>query len=305
MLTLGLLLSTAIGIALGLLGGGGSILTVPTIHYVFGLPAHSAIATSLAVVAITGFVALIPHARAGRVQWRIGLLFGAASMAGSYSAARLAKFLPGTVLLVAFGVVMLVTAVAMLRGRKARAPGDERRISLIAVALQGVAVGSVAGLVGAGGGFLIVPALVLLAGLPMPQAVATSLLVIVLNSTAGFIGASASVPIHGRVIAIVAGAAVLGSFAGAHLAGRIPAERLRAVFGWFVIVMGVFILAQELPRALGYVVDLSRDWPWVFGPVAIALTVATLSLVRHRGPRSQAPRPPGGNADVVSPALRP
>jgi uncharacterized membrane protein YfcA len=308
MLALGLVLSAAIGVALGLLGGGGSILTVPTIHYVFGLDAHAAIATSLAVVAITGLAALYPHARAGRVQWRIGFLFGAASMAGAYTAARVAGFLPGTLLLVVFGAVMLVTAAAMLRGRRAPDPGRTRRPSLLAVVAQGVGVGAVAGLVGAGGGFLIVPALVLLAQLPMCEAVATSLLVIVLNSIAGFVGASASVPIHGRVIAIVAAIAVVGSVGGAHLAGRIRPDGLRRLFGWFVIVMAVFVLAQELPRALGYRVELSRDWPLVLGAVAAAVAAGVLSTLRRREPRPpappRAPRSPGGSADAVSPALR-
>jgi uncharacterized membrane protein YfcA len=126
-----------------------------------------------------------------------------------------------------------------------------RPVSLLSIAMQGVAVGAVAGLVGAGGGFLIVPALVLLARLPMPQAIATSLLVIVLNAIAGFAGAAATVPIHGGVIATVAGIAVLGSVTGALFAGRIDACRLRAWFGWFVVLMGVFVLARELPRAFG------------------------------------------------------
>lgn len=309
MMVLGLVMSAAIGLALGLLGGGGSILTVPTIHYVFGLEAHAAIASSLAVVAITGLAALIPHARAGRVEWRIGLWFGAASMAGAYGAARIAKYLPGSLLLVGFGIVMLVTATAMLRGRRSRsALPHDGRFRVVAVAAQGLMVGAIAGLIGAGGGFLIVPALVVLTGLAMPQAIATSLLVIVLNSIAGFVGASSSVPVHGKVIAIVAGTAVLGSSLGASLAGRMHPERLRALFGWFVVAMGVFVLGQEVPRALGHAVDLSHDWPWVLGGEAIVIAAAAISTAKRRRPR--VPRPPvaqshGGSPDAVSPALRP
>jgi uncharacterized membrane protein YfcA len=277
MLALGLLLSSAIGVALGLLGGGGSILTVPTLHYAFGLEAHAAIATSLAVVAITGFAALIPHARAGRVQWRIGAWFGGASMAGAYGAARIARHLPGTLLLVGFGIVMLVTATAMLGRRRAPAPRPTARIPVVAVAVQGLAIGAIAGLLGAGGGFLIVPALVVLTGLAMPQAVATSLLVIVVNSIAGFAGAIGSVPIHGALIGLVAGTAVVGSVAGAWLAGRIRADRLRALFGWFVVAMAVFVLGQEVPRALGHAVD--------------------------PGPRHPVANHHGGGPDAVSPAV--
>jgi len=305
MLVLGFVLSAVIGIALGLLGGGGSILTVPTIHYVFGLEAHDAIATSLAVVAITGLAALIPHARAGRVQWRTGGMFGVASMAGAYGAARIAKYLPGALLLVGFGAVMLVTATAMLRGRRTPARDPGRPAPAIAVVAQGIAVGAVAGLVGAGGGFLIVPALVFLTGLAMPQAVATSLLVIVLNSAAGFAGASTSVPVHGRVIAIVAATAVLGSVAGAYLAGRLRADRLRTLFGWFVVVMGVFVLGQELPRALGYRVDLAHDWPWLLGAVAVAAGVlSTLHQRKQRAARHERARTHARSTDAVSPALR-
>ncbi|HET7505807.1 MAG TPA: sulfite exporter TauE/SafE family protein [Kofleriaceae bacterium] len=308
MLAIGILLSAMIGLALGLLGGGGSILTVPTIHYVFGLDAHAAIAASLAVVAITSLAALIPHARAGRVRWRIGTGFGLASMAGAFTAARVARYLPGTLLLVAFGVVMLVTALAMLRPRREPAAGSERRIRPAAIVLLGFAVGAVAGLVGAGGGFLIVPALALLAGLPMPQACATSSLVIAMNSAAGFAGAATSGPVNGRTIAIVAVTAVIGALAGAHWAGRIPAERLRALFGRLVIAMGVLVLGQELPRAAGHPLDLSRDWPWLVA--AIVLAVAAASLVRpRRRPDRRDPHDRGdhelhgGSPDAVSPAL--
>lgn len=297
MLAVGLLLSALIGGTLGLLGGGGSILSVPTIHYVFGLEAHEAIATSLAVVAITGLAALIPHARAGRVRWRIGVLYAAASMSGAYGAARVARFLPSVVLLVAFGAVMLVTGVAMLRGRPAAATPDHR-VRVVALAAQAVAVGAVAGLVGAGGGFLIVPSLVILVRLPMPQAVGTSLLVIVLNSTAAFVGTSADVPVHGRLIAAVAGIAAVGSIAGAYLASRVRPDGLRALFGWFVLIAGVILLGQELPRALGHQVTLARDWPWMLALAAVLASAAAWwrSLPTDR----QHPR----SADAVSSAVR-
>ena len=119
MIALAVVLAVLVGVSLGLLGGGGSILAVPLLVYVAGMDAKEAIATSLLVVGTTSAVALIPHARAGRVRWRTGLLFGAAGMVGAYAGGRVAEFIPGTVLLVAFSLMMLASAVAMIRGRKA------------------------------------------------------------------------------------------------------------------------------------------------------------------------------------------
>ena len=164
MIALAVVLAVFVGVSLGLLGGGGSILAVPLLVYVAGMDAKEAIATSLLVVGTTSAVALIPHARAGRVRWRTGLLFGAAGMVGAYAGGRVAEFIPGTVLLVAFSLMMLATAVAMIRGRRAPAKPAHTELPVGRVLLDGVVVGLVTGLVGAGGGFLIVPALVLLGG---------------------------------------------------------------------------------------------------------------------------------------------
>ena len=290
MLVIGMLLSVLIGVSLGLLGGGGSILTVPTIHYVFGVEAHAAIAASLAVVGITSLAALVPHARAGRVQWRTGSIFGVASMAGAYSAGRVAKYLPAAVLLVGFGAMMLVTAVAMLRKRPARdggAAGAGRRAGVPLIVIEGLVVGAVTGLVGAGGGFLVVPALVLLGGLRMPEAVGTSLLVIAMKSFAAFAGSAGDVAIDGELIATVAAAAIVGSVIGGALAGRIAGDRLQRLFGWFIVVMAVFVLGQELPGLFGHRVDLAVDWPWVLGPVGATIILAVVMGVRGRGLRRQ------------------
>lgn len=272
-LTVGL--AVLIGVSLGLLGGGGSILAVPLLVYVAGLPAQEAIATSLLVVGVTGAVALVPHARAGRVRWRTGLLFGLAGMAGAYGGGRLATFIPAAVLLTAFAVMMLGTAVKMLRGRRACA--DEptpRELSVARALAAGVAVGLLSGLVGAGGGFLVVPALTLVGGLAMPAAVGTSLLVIAMQTLAGFTGHLSSVSIDWRLAAAVTAAATLGSLAGGRVAGRIPADLLRRAFGWFVVVMGVFVLAQQLPADLG--LGLAA-----VAALAAAGTVA-VAVVRHR-----------------------
>lgn len=249
-----LLLAVLVGVALGLLGGGGSILTVPLLVYVAGLEAKEAIATSLLVVGVTSLAALVPHARAGRVRWRTGAIFGAAAMAGAYAGGRVAEFIPGTVLLIAFALMMVATAAAMIRGRSRAGTGDRgevagegasRDLPVKLVLLEGVVVGLVTGLVGAGGGFLVVPALVLLGGLPMSVAVGTSLLVIAMKSFAGLAGYLSSVTIDWRLALGVTGMAVLGSVVGAFLAGRVPQDRLRQGFGWFVLVMGVVVLGQS------------------------------------------------------------
>jgi len=245
MFALGLLLSLAIGISLGFFGGGGSILTVPLLVYVFALPPKQAIASSLLVVAAASAIAVLQHARAGRVRLRIALVFGAAGTAGAYLGARVAAFVAGEVLLLLFAAMMALTAVAMWRGRGASAAGEESELSPAKLLLQGFAVGSFTGLVGAGGGFLIVPALVLWAGLPMPSAVGTSLLVIVLNSLAGFAGYATHVRIDPGLVAAVALCAIAGSLAGARLTKLVRPSSLRRSFAVFVLVMAVAILVRE------------------------------------------------------------
>ncbi|MEU0080516.1 sulfite exporter TauE/SafE family protein [Micromonospora tulbaghiae] len=275
MTTLALTLAGAvlIGVTLGLLGGGGSILAVPLLVYVADLPAKEAIATSLLVVGVTSAVGVLPHARANRVRWRTGLIFGLAGMTGAYAGGRLAEFVPAGVLLTGFALMMLATAVAMLRGRRsAEGRPVPHELPMLRVVGDGVIVGLVTGLVGAGGGFLVVPALALLGGLPMPVAVGTSLVVIAMKSFAGLAGYLSSVQIHWGLAAGVTAAAVVGSLLGGRLAGRIPADLLRRGFGWFVVVMGVFVLAQQLPPV----------WGLAVGALAVAGTVTLAVWGRRR-----------------------
>lgn len=246
MLILALALSLLIGVALGLLGGGGSILTLPILTYVVGMEPKTAIAASLFVVATTSLFGVIAHARAGRVRWRTGIIFGGAGMVGAYLGGRLAAYLPARVLMVLFAMMMVATAVAMLRGRKQVTSNAARELPVAKVVLEGVAVGVVTGIVGAGGGFLVVPALVLLGGLGMEAAVGTSLVVISLKSFAGFYGHLGHVTLDWKVTLLVTAAAVIGSFGGGALAGRIPPAALRKGFGVFVLVMAAFILGKEL-----------------------------------------------------------
>lgn len=249
-LTIGL--AVFVGVALGLLGGGGSILTVPLLAYVAGMDAKQAIATSLLVVGATSAVGAISHARAGRVQWRTGLIFGAAGMAGAYTGGLLARFIPGTFLLVGFAVMMIATAIAMLRGRK-KVDGSEggRPLPIPKIIAEGLVVGLVTGLVGAGGGFLVVPALALLGGLPMPVAVGTSLIVIAMKSFAGLGGYLSSVQINWTVALAVTAAAVGGALIGARLTAMVDPDALRKAFGWFVLAMSSVILAQEIHPSVG------------------------------------------------------
>ncbi|MGV0848701.1 sulfite exporter TauE/SafE family protein [Mycolicibacterium phlei] len=251
MLGLTIALAVLVGVALGVLGGGGSILTVPLLAYVAGMEPKQAIATSLLIVGVTSAVGAVSHARAGRVQWRTGLIFGVAGMAGAYAGGLLGRFIPGPVLLVGFAVMMIATAIAMLRGRRATPPPAGHRIPVAKVIAEGLIVGIVTGLVGAGGGFLVVPALALLGGLPMPVAVGTSLVVIAMKSFAGLAGYLTSVQIDWTAAGLITAAAVLGALLGARLTALVNPDALRQAFGWFVLAMSSVILGQEIHLAVG------------------------------------------------------
>ncbi|MFE7186437.1 sulfite exporter TauE/SafE family protein [Streptomyces erythrochromogenes] len=286
MITLVLAASVLIGISLGVLGGGGSILTVPILVYLGGMETKEAVATSLFVVGATSVIGLVPHARAGRVRRRTGLLFGAVGMVGAYGGGRLAAYVPGTALLVVFALMMLATAVAMLRGPRSHDADEPPRGELPVkhVVVQGLVVGAATGLVGSGGGFLVVPALALLAGLPMSIAVGTSLLVIAMQSFSGLAGHLAGVRIDWDLTLMVTVAAVAGSLIGSRFAGRIPQDALRKAFGWFVVVMGGFVLGRQIPAA-------AWAGPLTWTGAGIAAAAAAAAAVA-RGPlRARRPRP--------------
>ncbi len=262
MIALAAFLSIFIGAAVGLLGGGGSILTTPLLVYVLDFTAKEAITASLFVVGITSLFGLISHARAGRVQWRTGLIFGAAGMTGAFIGGQVGSHLPGTLLLGAFSVMMGVTAVAMIRGRKSIKSTHHKGLPVFRIIFDGLVVGLVTGLVGAGGGFLVVPALALLGGLPMPIAIATSLLVVSMKSFAGFAGyalqfgndsfvsLNPETEINWSITLIVTAGAVIGALIGSRMVGKIHPDKLRKGFGWFVLVMAVFVLSQQIGSAV-------------------------------------------------------
>ena len=249
-----LLGALAIGISLGLLGSGGSILTVPVLHYLVGQPEKLAIGGSLLVVGLIAAAATLPYARSRQVDWRNVLWFGVPGMAGAWAGATLAHWVPGAVQMALFAGVMLLAAWRMLRGGVMERPDHPPK--RIAVVAGGVGVGALSGLVGVGGGFLIVPALVLLAGVPMASAVGTSLAVISLNAFTGFVRyrdvlAGQSLELDWPVLLAVAGVGIVGSYAGNRLGRRLPQAALRRVFGAFLVLMGIFIAVDVGPRLLG------------------------------------------------------
>ena len=249
MLILGIALGALVGLALGLLGGGGSILTVPIFVYVLGFGAKEAIAASLAVVGATSLFGAVGHWRAGNVNLRVAAIFGAVAMAGTYLGARLAVFFSGAAQLTLFAVVMLLAAWFMFRPRPVReephgsTAADRMPLGLIVA--EGIAVGVLTGLVGVGGGFLIVPALVLLGRVPMKEAVGTSLLVIAMKSAAGFAGYWGQVDVRWGFLALFTLVAVAGILAGTRLVRHVPQAALQRAFAVFLLVMGSFILYQN------------------------------------------------------------
>jgi uncharacterized protein len=243
-------LSVLIGLTLGLLGGGGSILMLPMLVYVAKIDPKVAIASSLFVVGCTSLVSLVPHAKAKRVQFRVGFSFALPAMAFAYLASKfVAPHFGARALLLAFALLMVVTSVNMIRGRKDVAvSAPTSRLVLLPI---GAAAGFLSGLVGAGGGFIIVPALAMVAGLPIAEAVATSLLVIALQSsvalTATLGSLEASVP-WGLVVGVTF-AATLGSLIGAKLVPHVKPVTLRRSFGVLVLVLGLFQLAKNVAQS--------------------------------------------------------
>lgn len=245
MVILGYVLALLVGLSLGLLGGGGSILTVPILNYVMGMDAQEAIASSLVVVALTSLIGLIPHWRLKRVSFTVGLPFGLASMAGAFAGGWSAQFLPGYVLMIILAMIMLSTSITMIRGKK----NTDKQVpipKLWVSALLGIVVGTVTGLVGAGGGFLIVPALVLFGGLPIHLAIGTSLLTIVMKNGAALGGHLVAVSINWPVTLAFTALAMLGVLFGARLVSKISPTFLQKGFGWFVFIMGLVVIGIEI-----------------------------------------------------------
>lgn len=250
------------GVVLGLIGGGGSILTVPILVYLFAVDTVLATAYSLFIVGLTSLVGSFSHMRLKNVDWQTALVFGVPSILSVYlTRSVLLPSIPevifesGTLvvnknagLLVLFAVIMLAAAYSMIRkGKKKEASPQEKKFNYGLIFLEGAVVGVITGLVGAGGGFLIIPALVLLAGLPMKRAVGTSLVIIAAKSLIGFtgdLGADGSA-MDWTFLLTFSAIAIVGILVGTMLSKRISNEKLKPAFGWFVLVMGVYILLKE------------------------------------------------------------
>jgi uncharacterized protein len=270
--------AVAVGLLLGLFGGGGSILTVPVLVYLAGQDAPAAIASSLFVVAVTSAVALIPHSRAGRVRWRTGMVFGTAGLAGAYAGGRIAAHVPTTMLLAGFGLLMAGAAVTMIRScrRPPRATPGAGRLPVLPT--LGAAVGLITGMVGAGGGFVIVHVLVLLGGLTMTTAVGTSLLVITLQAGAGLAGHLPQAAIHWPLTLTITALAVAGSLAGTRLTARIPAQLLRTGFGWFLTAMAAIVLFEQAPDEVRHALAGTAAGR---GPLIAGCAMLALAAARH------------------------
>lgn len=236
----------AIGLSLGLLGAGGSILTVPVLVYLVGQVDKVAIAGSLAIVGGISLVGALPYIVKRRVDWHSVVLFGLPGMAGTYGGAYLAQFVSGTFQLVVFGVLVVLAGGLMIRPIQVKdtSPTPQAYWKIMA---EGLVVGIITGFVGVGGGFLIVPALVLLGGLPMHIAIGTSLFIIALKSLSGFykyldVLSALDLSLDWEVIGLFTVLGILGSFAGSLVSAQLPQQTLRRAFACFLFVIGTSIL---------------------------------------------------------------
>lgn len=258
---IGLAASLLIGLSLGLIGGGGSILTVPVLVYLLGVDPVLATAYSLFIVGFTSAVGVYPKYKEGLVDVRTALIFGAPSIAAVFLTRKLiVPAIPATVLqlgdwvltksvllMILFAVLMVAASVSMISDKKNNKETPEAMLSYNypLIVLEGTVVGLLTGLVGAGGGFLIIPALVMLTKLPMKKAVGTSLLIIAAKSLIGFTGDLSQQTMDWSLLLMVTLMAVLGIFAGNALSKKIEGAQLKKGFGWFVLVMGVYVLIKE------------------------------------------------------------
>lgn len=242
-----------VGLSLGLLGSGGSILTVPVLHYLLGQPEQQAIGGSLLVVGLIASAAAVPHALARQVHWRNVVWFGVPGMAGAWLGASLSPYVPGVAQLAGFVAAMLVAAWKMLSAKPVAATSAvvaQRRWAIVA---GGFGVGALSGLVGVGGGFLIVPALVLLAGVPLLQAVGTSLAVIAINALTGFaryvtVLEAKGVGLDWTTLMLVAAVGIVGSQLGHGIGRRMPQPLVRRIYGGTLVAIAAAMTVDLFGR---------------------------------------------------------
>lgn len=269
-------LSIIIGLLLGLLGGGGSILTVPMLVYLLKVDPKTAITTAFVVIGSSSLVALIPHAKRAAVCWKSGLSFGLSGMLGAFSGGRLATHFPNDLLMLFFGVICLLTGLLMVRGNKPQysAPNAEPislcplKLPLLKLLINGFLVGGLTGIVGIGGGFIIVPALTLLVGLTLQGAIGTSLLIIAMNSAAGLIGYSSQINLDLELTLLITTGTIFGSLVGGYLSNYLPAKTLKRSFGVLVILVALYVLYQTINW---------QNWLNLNGLIVVILNLVLLS----------------------------
>jgi uncharacterized membrane protein YfcA len=258
---IGYIASVAIGIALGLIGGGGSILTVPVLVYLFSVEVVAATAYSLFIVGITSAVGSINYFKNGLVNIKTAIVFGIPSIIAVFlTRAYIVPAIPkelfsiGGFMVTKSILIMLLFAVLMIAASYTMIKKDDKKVDNEAtkqsfnypvILLEGTIVGILTGLVGAGGGFLIIPALVILSKLPMKEAVGTSLVIIAAKSLIGFLGEGRETLIDWQILLSVSVFAIVGIFIGTMLSKKIEGAKLKPAFGWFVLVMGIYIIMKE------------------------------------------------------------
>lgn len=249
---IGYLLAIVVGLSLGILGGGGSTLTVPILVYVLKMDPKTAIALSLAIVGTTSLVGTYSHQKQGNIALKTSLLFIVFAVPGTFVGSQIAQYLSGTFQMILFACVMFTASIFMFKGRKSLIDKDkEHKPHKILVAISGFFVGNLTGLVGVGGGFMIVPALVLLLHVPMKKAIGSSLFIIALNSFTGFLGYLSQIEIPWLFLIIYTSLTIVGILFGSYLVKFIPQQKLKKAFAIFLLIMSLFILYKNKDKLTG------------------------------------------------------
>jgi uncharacterized membrane protein YfcA len=258
---LGYISASIIGISLGLIGGGGSILTVPVLVYLIGMNPVVATAYSLFIVGFSSLIGAGKYTTKKLVSYKTAIVFGLPSLIAVFVTRKyVVPAIPETLfqignfvftkdigLMVLFAILMIAASISMIRGRKeVEEVSATQKFNYPLIVLEGAVVGGLTGLVGAGGGFLIIPALVVLSKLPMKMAIGTSLLIIAIKSLIGFLGDVSNMEIDWVFLGIFSTISVIGIFIGSYLSNFISGSKLKPVFGWFVLIMGIYIITKEL-----------------------------------------------------------